>query len=179
MPFVKAAKTSQLPPETAIEVLIGGAVIALCNSNGRITALDGSCPHRGGPLRYAEQGSLKMLWISGTNPAVSLPDLHRVRSILSQERLFTVVQDIFRTETTELADVVLPAATWGEKTGCFTNADRTVHLSDKAVEPPGAALPDLDIFLDYAHRMGLRDKDGGPLITWSDAEGGFSGFRER
>ena len=80
-------------------------------------------PHWGPPthamqmLRYAEQGSIKMLWISGTNPAVSLPDLHRVRSVLSQERLFTVVQDIFLTETAELADVVLPAATWGRRPG--------------------------------------------------------------
>ncbi|MFL6112187.1 MAG: molybdopterin oxidoreductase family protein [Catenulispora sp.] len=140
-------------------------------------------PHWGPPthamqiLRYAEQGSIRMLWISGTNPAVSLPDLHRVRSILSQDRLFTVVQDIFLTETAELADVVLPAATWGEKTGCFTNADRTVHLSEKAVEPPGTARSDLDIFLDYAGRMDFRDKDGQPLITWADAEEAFEAWK--
>ena len=73
----------------------------------------------------------------------------------AQERLFVVVQDIFLTETAQLADVVLPAATWGEKTGTFTNADRTVHLSEKAVDPPGEARPDLDIFLDYARRHGL------------------------
>ncbi len=119
-------------------------------------------------FRYAEQGSLRMLWISGTNPAVSLPELARIRSVLTQKRLFTVVQDLFLTETAQLADVVLPAATWGEKTGTLTNADRTVHLSDKAVEPPGEARPDLDIFLDYARRMDFRDKDGGPLITWHD-----------
>ncbi|MFC9491159.1 molybdopterin-dependent oxidoreductase, partial [Streptomyces hydrogenans] len=129
-------------------------------------------PHYGPPthalqmFRYAEQGSLRMLWISGTNPAVSLPELSRIRSILAQERLFVVVQDLFPTETAQLADVVLPAATWGEKTGTFTNADRTVHLCDKAVEPPGEARPDLDIFLDYARRMDFRDKDGAPLVTW-------------
>ncbi|HEX3564861.1 MAG TPA: molybdopterin-dependent oxidoreductase, partial [Acidimicrobiales bacterium] len=67
-------------------------------------------------FRYAEQGSVAMLWISGTNPAVSLPELRRIRSILAQDRLFLVVQDIFLTETAQLADVVLPAATWGEKT---------------------------------------------------------------
>jgi anaerobic selenocysteine-containing dehydrogenase len=99
-------------------------------------------------FRYAEQGSVKMLWICGTNPAVSLPELGRIRAILGREGLFTVVQDLFPTETAQWADVVLPAATWGEKTGCFTNADRTVHLSDKAVDPPGQARPDLDIFLD-------------------------------
>jgi anaerobic selenocysteine-containing dehydrogenase len=65
-------------------------------------------------FRYAETGSITFLWIIGTNPAVSLPELHRIRSILAQERLFVVVQDIFPTETTEFADVVLPAATWGE-----------------------------------------------------------------
>jgi anaerobic selenocysteine-containing dehydrogenase len=97
-------------------------------------------------MRYVEQGTIRFLWVSGTNPAVSLPELRRIRSILSQQRLFLVVQDIFLTETTALADVVLPAATWGEKTGTFTNADRTVHLSEKAVEPPGQARPDLDIF---------------------------------
>jgi anaerobic selenocysteine-containing dehydrogenase len=128
-------------------------------------------------FRYAEQGTLGMLWISGTNPVVSLPELGRIRSILSQEQLFTVVQDIFLTETAQLADVVLPAATWGEKTGAFTNADRTVHLSDKAVEPPGQARPDLDIFLDYAHQMDFRDKDGGPLITWDDPESAFEAWK--
>ncbi|QCD60194.1 molybdopterin oxidoreductase family protein [Streptomyces hawaiiensis] len=128
-------------------------------------------------FRYAEQGSIRMLWISGTNPAVSLPELSRIRSILSQERLFVVVQDLFLTETAQLADVVLPAATWGEKTGTFTNADRTVHLSDKAVDPPGEARPDLDIFLDYAARMDFRDKDGGPLITWRDPQSAFEAWK--
>jgi anaerobic selenocysteine-containing dehydrogenase len=128
-------------------------------------------------FRYAEQGTLRMLWISGTNPAVSLPELPRIRAVLAQERLFTVVQDLFLTETAQLADVVLPAATWGEKTGTFTNADRTVHLSEKAVEPPGEARPDLDIFLDYAARMDFRDKDGGPLVSWHDPESAFEAWK--
>ncbi|ELP65593.1 molybdopterin oxidoreductase family protein [Streptomyces turgidiscabies] len=128
-------------------------------------------------FRYAEQGSIRMLWISGTNPAVSLPELSRIRSVLEQERLFTVVQDLFLTETAQLADVVLPAATWGEKTGTFTNADRTVHLSDKAVEPPGEARPDLDIFLDYASRMDFRDKDDNPLVAWHDPESAFEAWK--
>jgi anaerobic selenocysteine-containing dehydrogenase len=129
-------------------------------------------------MRYVEQGTIRFLWVSAINPAVSLPELSRIRSILSQQRLFLVVQDIFRTETTELADVVLPAATWGEKTGTFTNADRTVHLSDKAVEPPGAARADLDIFLDYARRMDFRDKDGGPLPPWHDPESAFEAWKQ-
>jgi len=128
-------------------------------------------------FRYAEQGSIRLLWISATNPAVSLPDLARIRSILAREELMVVVQDIFLTETAQLADVVLPAATWGEKTGTFTSVDRTVHLSDKAIEPPGEARADLDIFLDYARRMDFRDRDGAPLIRWTDAEGAFEEWK--
>jgi ferredoxin-nitrate reductase len=115
-------------------------------------------------FRYAEQGSINLLWISGTNPAVSLSAIGRIRSILEKEHLFVVVQDAFLTETAMFADVVLPAAIWGEKTGTFTNVDRTVHISEKAVEPPGEAKPDFDIFLDYARRMDFKDKDGQPLI---------------
>jgi ferredoxin-nitrate reductase len=128
--------------------------------------------------RYAEQGSISLLWISATNPAVSLPELSRIRSILDNENLFVVVQDIFLTETAQYADVVLPAATWGEKTGTFTNADRTVHLSEKAVEPPGEAKSDLEIFLDYARRMDFRDRDGQPLIKWDDPESTFEAWKE-
>ncbi|NIK59009.1 molybdopterin oxidoreductase family protein [Kribbella shirazensis] len=129
-------------------------------------------------LRYVEDGSIRFLYVSGTNPAVSLPELRRIRELLTQDRLFLVVQDIFLSETADLADVVLPAATWGEKTGTFTNADRTVHLSEKAVEPPGAARADLDIFLDYAQRLDLKDKDGQPLVKWTDAEGAFEAWKE-
>lgn len=141
-------------------------------------------PHYGPPthamqiFRFAEEGTLRMLWVSATNPAVSLPELARIRDILTQKRLFLVVQDMFLTETAELADVVLPAAAWGEKTGTFTNADRTVHLSDKAIEPPGSARPDLDILLDYARRMDFRDKDGQPLPRWTDAESAFEAWKK-
>ncbi len=134
--------------------------------------------HAMGMLRYAEEGSIRFMWVTATNPAVSLPELRRIRQILAQERLFLVVQDIFLSETAQLADVVLPAATWGEKTGTFTNVDRTVHLSEKAVDPPGEARADLDIFVDFAHRLGLQDKDGAPLVKWSDPEGAFEGWKE-
>ena len=129
-------------------------------------------------FRHCEQGSIALLWISGTNPAVSLPELGRIRAILGQERLFVVVQDLFPTETTALADVVLPAAGWGEKTGAFTNADRTVHISEKAVDPPGEARPDLEIFLDYARRMDFRDRDGEPLVKWHDPESAYRAWQE-
>src|SRR5829696_2131720 len=141
-------------------------------------------PHYGPPthamqiFRYAEQGSISFLWIIGTNPAVSLPELDRIRSILAQDRLFVVVSDAFLTETGELADVVLPTALWGEKTGTFTNADRTVHLSEQAVESPGEARSDGEIFLDFADRLGLEDKDGQPLLKWRTPEEVFNAWRE-
>jgi anaerobic selenocysteine-containing dehydrogenase len=119
-------------------------------------------------FRYVEQGSIEFLWISATNPAVSMPQLERIRRILDREGLFLVVQDLYRTETTEYADVVLPAAGWGEKTGTFTNVNRVVHLSDKAVEPPGEARSDLDIFLDYSRRMDFRTRSGKPLLDWAE-----------
>ncbi len=127
---------------------------------------------------YVMDGSIRLLWIIGTNPAVSIPDLSRLRADLQRESVFVIVQDAFMTETAEMADVVLPAAIWGEKTGCSTNVDRVVHLNHKAIEPPGEARSDLDIFLDLARRMDFRDKDGAPLIKWTDAEGAFNAWRE-
>jgi anaerobic selenocysteine-containing dehydrogenase len=129
-------------------------------------------------MRYAEQGSIGFLWISATNPVVSMPESARIRRILSGDQCFVVVQDLFLTETARLADVVLPAAGWGEKTGTFTNVSRTVHLSDKAVDPPGEAKSDLDIFLLYAERMGFTDSDGAPLIRWRTAEEAFKAWQE-
>ncbi len=128
-------------------------------------------------FRLAELGAIRFLWIISTNPAVSLPELHRIRRILAQESLFVVVQDAFMTETAEFADVILPAAIWGEKTGTFTNFERTVHLSLKAVEPPGEARPDMDILIDFAHRMGFKDKDGAPLIKWRTPEEAFEAWK--
>jgi ferredoxin-nitrate reductase len=129
-------------------------------------------------FRYVEQGSINLLWIAGTNPAVSLPELSRIREILGKESLFLVVSDGYLTETTDFADVVLPAALWGEKTGSYTNTDRTVHLSERAVAPPGEARSDLDIWLDYARRMGFTDRSGRPLPSWETPESAFNAWRE-
>ncbi|KAJ9093048.1 hypothetical protein QFC21_006539 [Naganishia friedmannii] len=119
-------------------------------------------------LQMMEAGSIKMMWVNGTNPAVSLPKLSRVRDILTDPGLFVIAQDIFETETTQLADVVLPAAMWGEKTGCFTNVDR-----HKAIDPPGEAKSDFDIFVDYAKRMEFKNKDGEDLLPFRTTEEAF------
>lgn len=129
-------------------------------------------------LTYINSGLMEMLWVSGTNPLVSLPDLPKARSILTKDSLFLVVQDIFPTETSAVADVVLPAAAWGEKTGCFTNVDRTVHISHKAVEPPGEARSDLDIFVDFAKRMEFKGKDGSPLFNFETPEETFEAWKK-
>jgi ferredoxin-nitrate reductase len=100
-------------------------------------------------FHMAELGALKFMWIIGTNPAVSLPELHKVRRTLAQDKLFVIVQDAFLTETARMADVVLPTAIWGEKTGTFTNMDRTVHISHKAVDPPGDARAPATRSRDY------------------------------
>lgn len=129
-------------------------------------------------MRMAELGALKMLWVICTNPAVSLPELHKIRKTLKQSSLFLIVQDAFMTETAKFADVVLPAAIWAEKTGTFTNADRTVHISYQAIDPPGEARSDFEIFLDYCKRMEFQDRDGQPLIKWDTPEGAFNHFKE-
>ena len=129
-------------------------------------------------FRYAELGSIRFLWIIGTNPAVTLPALHRIRKILGRKELFVVVSDAYRTETTAFADVVLPAAIWGEKTGCVTNADRTVHICHKAVDPPGEARSDFDIFVEVARKMDVRDKDGRRVMDWQTTEEAFNAWKE-
>jgi len=82
------------------------------------------------------------------------------------------------TETAQLADVLLPAAIWGEKTGCMTNAERRCTLLTKAVDPPEEARPDFDIFVDFARRMNLRDRHGQPLIGVDTPEAAFDEWRE-
>jgi formate dehydrogenase alpha subunit len=101
----------------------------------------------------AHDGSLKALYIIGENPLVSDPDLNHCQKSL--ENLdFLVVQDIFLTETAQLADVVLPSGCYAEKEGTFTNTDRRVQRVRKAVEPPGQAWDDWKITCEISSRMG-------------------------
>ena len=98
---------------------------------------------------------IRGMYIMGENPAMSDPDLNHARHALaSLEHL--VVQDIFMTETAWLADVVLPATAWPEKTGTVSNTDRMVQLGKQAITPPGEAKPDLWIIQQIAQRMGLN-----------------------
>ena len=94
------------------------------------------------------------MYILGENPAMSDPDLNHARHALASLQ-HLVVQDIFLTETALLADVVLPASAWSEKTGTASNTDRMVQLGRRALNPPGDARPDLWIIQQMAKRMGL------------------------
>ena len=124
-----------------------------------------------------ERGYVKVLWNIATNPAVSM--MNRTRELRVLNGVYLIVQDCFaNTETAALADVILPAAMWGEKTGCMTNAERRCTLLQKAIDPPGEARADLDIFIDFSRRMNLRDIDGEALIGYGDPEGAFNEWRE-
>jgi len=101
----------------------------------------------------AHDGDFKALYIVGENPLVSDPDLnHTEKSLKNLD--FLVVQDIFLTETAQIADVVLPSACFAEKDGTFSNTERRVQRIRKAVDPPGEAKEDWRIICDLADRMG-------------------------
>jgi formate dehydrogenase major subunit len=99
-------------------------------------------------------GTIRGMYIMGENPAMSDPDVNHAREALAKLDML-VVQDIFLTETAYLADVVLPASAFPEKTGTFTNTDRTVQLGREALAPPGDARKDLNIIVDMGRRLGL------------------------
>jgi formate dehydrogenase major subunit len=94
------------------------------------------------------------MYMMGENPFLSDPNINKVRKALAALE-FLVVQDIFLTETAEFADVVLPATSYLEKEGTYTNTDRRVQIGRKAIEPPGQAREDWRIVCDIANRIGL------------------------
>ena len=105
-------------------------------------------------MHAIHHGDLTGLYVQGENPAMSDPDVNYARQALAElEHL--VVQDIFLTETAYYADVILPASSFPEKTGTFTNTDRLVQLGRKAIDPPGDAKEDLWIIQEMAKRLGL------------------------
>ena len=106
----------------------------------------------------AGEGTLKALYVMAENPMLSDPDINHVRRAL--ERLdFLVVQDIFLTETAELADVVLPGVSFAEKDGTFTSTDRRIQRVRKAIEPIGESRAEWEIVCELARRMGGKGFD--------------------
>jgi formate dehydrogenase major subunit len=109
-------------------------------------------------MNAIKAGTVRGMYIMGENPAMSDPDANHAReSLAALEHL--VVQDIFFTETAYLADVILPASAFPEKTGTFTNTDRLVQMGRQAIDPPGDARQDLWIIQQIAKRMGLPWRD--------------------
>ena len=106
----------------------------------------------------ATKGNIKMMYIMGANPVLSHPDINRVKEMLNNLE-FLVVQDIFLTETAQLADVVLPAASYAEKNGTFTSLDRRIQMVRKAIEPIGECRTDWKIICELARRMGSKEFD--------------------
>lgn len=100
-------------------------------------------------IEAIERGEIKALWVVATNPLVSFVDQTRLRAALAKLDLL-VVQDAFMSDTAELADVVFSAATWGEKEGTYTNSERRCNRANKAINPPGEAKSDFDIFLEFS-----------------------------
>ncbi|MFQ5706521.1 MAG: molybdopterin-dependent oxidoreductase [bacterium] len=106
-------------------------------------------------FRAFDRGDIKVMWTQTTNPMVSLPNVNRYRAGAEKEGRFLVVSDVYPTPTTEVADVVLPAAMWVEREGFFGNTERRTQHWKKMVDPPGEARPDVWQSMEVARRMGL------------------------
>jgi assimilatory nitrate reductase catalytic subunit len=102
-------------------------------------------------------GSVRALWILGTNPAASMPRAERVRAALAACP-FVVVSDCWPTDTTRFAEIVLPAAAWGEKDGTVTNSERCISRQRGFRKPPGEAQSDWWMMAEVARRMGWRSE---------------------
>jgi assimilatory nitrate reductase catalytic subunit len=121
------------------------------------------------------RGEIKAVWIACTNPVQSMPDANAVRKALARAE-FVVVQEAFRdAETCDFADVLLPAASWGEKEGTVTNSERRISRVRAAVPPPGEARPDWQIAVEFARRLSPA---GEKLFSFPNPEQIFNEHRE-
>ena len=118
-----------------------------------------------------EDGRVKVVWVVATNPVVSQPDAQRFAAALRRAEL-VICQDAYHpTETSSLAHVVLPAAAWPEKAGTMTNSERRVGLVRKALDPPGVAMPDWEIFARLGRALGHQE-----AFDWRTASEVFDEF---
>jgi nitrate reductase NapA len=122
-------------------------------------------------FRALEDGKLKCLYVMCTNPGQSLPNVERYRKAMRREGAFLAVAEAFHpTRTSELADVVLPAALWAEKEGVYGCTERRYQLLDRAVAPQGEARPDFDILVELAWRLGHANliPFASPADAWAE-----------
>lgn len=108
-------------------------------------------------FRAVGAGQIKALWIIHTNPAVTLPEADAVRAAIAACPFVAVSDVTAATDTARLADVLLPAAAWAEKSGTVTNSDRTISRQRAVLPVPGLARPDWAIMADVARRMGFGE----------------------
>jgi nitrate reductase NapA len=124
-------------------------------------------------FRALDRGDIRFLWIQATNPMVSLPNVERYRSAARKADRFIVVSEAYPTPTTDIADVVLPAAMWFEREGVFANAERCTQHFDQMVAPPGDAMSDGWQMIEVARRLGLSgmfptDQNGHVGTMWEE-----------
>lgn len=125
------------------------------------------------------EGRVKAVWIAGANPARSLPDAARVHAGLARAELVVLQEAFIGADTVAFADVLLPAATWGEKCGTVTNAERRVARVRAAVPPPGEAREDWAVAADFGRRLAIRlGRDAARLLPFERAEDVFAEHRE-
>lgn len=118
---------------------------------------------------------IRALWVIATNPVVSFPNLGLLQSSLNALDFFVVQDGFHPTPTSELADLVLPAAIWGEKEGTYTNAERRVSKVNRAVTPPGEARTDFEIFLEFARKLNCYD---GLFTGWTQPKDAFAEWKQ-
>lgn len=130
-------------------------------------------------FEQVRSGQIKALWIACTNPAQSLPDQNNVRAAL-EACPFVVLQEAFRTtETAAFADLLLPAASWGEKDGTVTNSERRISHVRQAISAPGQARSDWAITVDFAQRLEKRLRPALPgLFAFDTAAQVFDEYKQ-
>jgi nitrate reductase NapA len=112
-------------------------------------------------FRALDRGDIRFLWIQATNPMVSLPNLNRYRRAAAKDDRFIVVSEVYPTPTTDVADVILPAAMWIEREGIFANVERRMQHFEAMVPPPGDAISDAWQMIEVARRLGFSN-----LFPW-------------
>jgi nitrate reductase NapA len=133
-------------------------------------------------FRALNKGEIKALWIACTNPGQSLPNLDPYRKGMEGKDTFLVVSEAYHpTKTSELADLVLPAALWVEKDGTYGQSERRYQYLEKAVEPPGEARPDLMVMIDFANRLFKalgREDEARKLFAFKGSEDVWNEIRQ-
>jgi nitrate reductase NapA len=157
----------------------GNAALSLTGQPGGAALVAEEFGHRSGPgnpdgrgaarpamsiFRALDRGDVRFIWIQATNPMVSLPDASKFRAAARRDGRFVVVSEAYPTPTTDVADVVLPAAMWFEREGDFVNAERRIQHFDQFVRPPGDCMSDVRQMIEVARRLGHQS-----LFPWDPA----------